>query len=672
MSLTPTEQDRIQDLIDYAYLNLGDISKLDLTGPFAEPIFDTIDELSPPQTLFETMLNPEYLGWVCSNILNVHTGPFQDAILYQIWTHSFPMLIGSRGLSKSFLLSVYAILKCLLVPNSKVVIVGGAFRQSKFLFEYIVNIWNNAPILRDMCGDDDRQGPHIETDKCTMVIGNSTIVAIPIGDGQKIRGLRSSCTIVDEFASLPRAILENVITGFGAVTSNPIENMKRVASVKMMKSLGIPMHDIIENDNSNQLIISGTAYYAFNHFYEYWLNYKRIILSRGDERKLKDIDSFKDGIPDSFNWKDYVVMRIPYELIPEGVMDSKQVDRAKATITSSNYLCEFGAVFPTDSDGFYRRSLVETCVCKDDEPFTLPISGRVYFSPMLKGNPKKQYVFGIDPASERDNFSITIVEAGEDHRKIVYIWTTTKTNYRNILKKGATKSDEFYGFCVRKIRDLMLLFPCIAIALDTQGGGIAIEEALHSDNHILPGEQKIWPIIDPAKEEETDDKPGLHILHRINFADSKWVVEANHGMKLDLEQKRLLFPAFDTISIGFAIEEDKRTGRTYDTLEDCVLEIEELKDELSTIVHTQTPNGRDKWDTPEVKLPGGKKGRQRKDRYSSILMANMVARVIAMTEKPKEYGNFTGDFAGKTNKSVGGPLFIGPDWYTSQSRGLFG
>ena len=39
--------------------------------------------------------------------------------------------------------------------------------------------------------------------------------------------------------------------------------------------------------------------------------------------------------------------------------------------------------------------------------------------------------------------------------------------------------------------------------------------------------------------------------------------------------------------------------RVYDTLEECVLDIEELKDELSMIQMTQTPSGRDKWDTPE-------------------------------------------------------------------------
>ena len=95
------------------------------------------------------------------------------------------------------------------------------------------------------------------------------------------------------------------------------------------------------------------------------------------------------------------------------------------------------------------------------------------------------------------------------------------------------------------------------------------------------------------------------------------------------------------------------------------MDIEELKDELSTIVMTQTPNGRNKWDTPEVKLPGGKKGRLRKDRYSALLMANMGAHQIIVY--PSTELEFTyGGFAGQIKEMEDGPLYVGNDWYNSQ------
>ena len=66
--------------------------------------------------------------------------------------------------------------------------------------------------------------------------------------------------------------------------------------------------------------------------------------------------------------------------------------------------------------------------------------------------------------------------------------------------------------------------------------------------------------------------------------------------------------------------------KLYDTLEDAAMEVEELKDELSTIVMSVTTAGRERWNTPEVKLGSGKKGRMRKDRYSALVIANMIAR----------------------------------------------
>jgi hypothetical protein len=74
-------------------------------------------------------------------------------------------------------------------------------------------------------------------------------------------------------------------------------------------------------------------------------------------------------------------------------------------------------------------------------------------------------------------------------------------------------------------------------------------------------------------------------------------------------------------------------------LENCVYEIEELKNELSIIAHTKSDiAGRDRFDTPEIKTKTGKKGRLRKDRYSALLIANMLARQCARADAPLSFG----------------------------------
>lgn len=611
-----------------------------------------------------------------------------EAVTYDVHVpegHSFV----SNGLvsHNSFILGLYAVLRATLCQGSKIVVVGAAFRQAKVIFEYCEEIWLNAPVLRDVCGDSSRNGPRRDIDRCTMRIGESVILAIPLGDGSKIRGLRANILIGDEFASIPNEIFENVVSGFASVSLSPIEKLRQAARVRAMRRLGLlgeggDAPPTLAGLASNQTILSGTAYYAFNHFYAYWRQYKAIIESRGERRKLEEI--FNGEVPEKFNWKDYSVMRIPVGLLPEGFMDEKHVAKARATIHLAHFMMEYGAVFPSDSNGFFKRSLVESCVAGNPERSIEFSCGTVSFCAVLRGDPNRRYVLAVDPASESDRFSITVLELWPDHRRVVHGWTTTRKRHKAKLAKGLAKEDDFYGYAARKIRDLMAMFPTEHIAMDSQGGGVAVMEAMGDRARLRQGEKPIYPVIDEEKPKDTDNLPGLHILELVQFASSDWVSEANHGLRKDLEDKVLLFPKFDPAVVGLAIEEDKILGRVkagpdgdeklYDTLEDCVLEIEELKDELATIVHSQTgPTKRDRWDTPEVKVAGGKKGRLRKDRYSSLLMANMAARRMARAPERPEYaylGGFAHEIASLPRGSVVRPHWQNPDWYTAPGGGF--
>lgn len=468
--------------------------------------------------------------------------------------------------------------------------------------------------------------------------------------------------------SSSRDIFENVIAGFAAVSSNPVENVKRHAAKKKAKELGFDLEDVVEaNHKANQIVISGTAYYDFNHFAEYWKKWRAIILSKGNKRKLEDI--FMGEVPESFNWRDYSIIRIPVDLVPKGFMDEGQIARSKATIHTGIYQMEFGSVFSCDSQGFFKRSLIESCVGTDVKPIQTP-SGPIYFDPMIKGNPTKKYIMGVDPASEVDNFSICIVELNSDHRKVVHCWTTNRKDQIQRVKLGLTTEDNFYSYCARRIRDLMGLFNVVHIAIDSQGGGIPVSEALHDSTQLKPGEIAIWPIIEDGKEKPSDDEAGLHIIELCHFANADWIGEANHGLRKDFEDKVLLLPRFDAISLGISSEQDAVHNRLFDTLEDCVIEIEELKNELSLIEISKTPTGRDRWDTPEVKTGAGKKKRLRKDRYSSLLMANMSARNFKGAEIQKQYVSY-GGFASVSNINKDEPDYIGPNWFTSAMKDVY-
>jgi hypothetical protein len=606
------------------------------------------------------MTNPEYLSAAAKILLNVELLPIQSAIMSEMWTRPFPMLIGSRGLGKTTLLAFYSLLKMALTPKNsaggpgvKIVITGAGFRQAKQVFEYMEGVYSNSPILRSLCYGADKNAISRESDRYTIRIGPNNTIAIPLGNGEKVRGLRANIVLADEFNSISPEIFETVIQGFAAVAANPIEVVKRRAKIAKAKSMGIDLG--IKEQASNQIIISGTCGYDFEHFADYWKKYKVYIESMGDERKLLEV--FPEGVPNFFNWKDYSVIRIPYTKVPAGFLDEKILVRAQATLHSGTFQREFGAVFSKDSQGFFRRTLIDSCVAnhkninRDDwcgwcpEPFDCKLSGRA----------DKKYVIAIDPASEIDKCSIVVLEMWENHARIVYCWTSNKKEHRELVRTNMTKENDFYAYVARKIRQLRIAFPSDHISIDAQGGGIGIMEALHNKNNITSDEELFWPVSD--NKNNYDYEKGPKIIYPVQFANYEWTQQANHGLKQDMEGRTILFPQYDPVSMEMASAKDYERvaeyernnpgvkAKAYDTLEDCVFEIEELKDELTTIdvVRTGTgPNSRERWDTPEIKLANAKKGRLRKDRYSALVIGNMMARQLRIEKGVLQSGAIGG------------------------------
>jgi hypothetical protein len=545
------------------------------------------------------------------------------------------------------------------------------------------NIWRDAPILRSLCNAN--SGPRRDVDRCTMKLNDSVALAIPIGDGSKIRGLRANIIIADEFGSINPEIYETVIAGFAAVSQDPIQNVQAAAKRKAMKEIGVwkDVHEeAYKERRRNQAILSGTCGYTFEHFYEYWNRYHSIINSKGDIKALQrllgeDSEEFLNGL----DWQDFSIIRIPFELVPEGFLDEKQIMRAKATMHAGIYIMEYGACFTADSQGFFKRSLIESVVANETnlEKDSWPKWCSLPFDPKVRGNDIYDYVMGIDPASEEDNFALVIIELHPEHQRVVHVWTTNRKDFKERQKAGLTDITDYYAYCVRRIRDLMKVFKIIRIGIDTQGGGHQITEGLHDEEKIQEGEIPIWEVIEDDKEKDTDRMGGLHIVEKCNFAKADWTAEANHGLRKDMEDKVLLLPRFDSITLAMAETYDSQNFdklreivgegkalKLYDTLEDCVLEIQELKDELSTIIMTQTGIvGRDRWDTPEVKLAGGKKGRLRKDRYSALVIANMLARLIHRVLPDPEYsviGRAAKDVYTDNKHSFMGQLYTGNEW----------
>ena len=586
----------------------------------------------------KTMLDPQYIGWTAKVVLGINLFPMQLAILQSLWNHPFPMLVATRGGGKSYILAVYAVLRALLEPKTKIVIVGAGLRQAKLVFNYIEDIWNSAPVLRSIVGGGRKAGPKQSVDLCFFRIGESMIYALPLGDGTKIRGFRANVVIADEFASIPEEVFDIVVRGFTATAKSPVEAAKHMAIRKRLRDLDMPQEMVeqlmVNGNKGNQIIYSGTAYYAFNHFAKRFEMWCRIVKSRGDREKVAEIFGSESNIPENFDYSDYVVIRLPYTHVQEGLMDMRQLAHAKAVLPSNIFLMEYGACFVRDSNGFFPRSLIEACSCSPSRPIETP-DGSISFSPMMQGVTGRRYVIGIDPAAERDNLAVTVLEVWPHHFRVVHSWAVNKPEFEKRKKKGFLtiygKTDlDYYEYCVHKIKEIIGRFPPARVVMDSQGGGHALAEMLRNPSLCVGEEKPIYEIVVWEEPKPHDSKTdGPHVIELI-AQTSEYNSQSNVFMHKSFETKRLLFPAFDTVRMMAALQAEKALNVTFDTYEDVVNCIEELKNEICTIQMTQTPTGKEHFDTPTISTPttteGHKKrGRLRKDRYTSILLAHRFA-----------------------------------------------
>lgn len=527
-------------------------------------------------------------------LLDIELGPFQAAILEQMFNTSYLIMVCSRGLSKTFLLALYATLKSMLdqAPKQgegvKVIMVSASYRQAKLIFDEVrSHIYPNAPLLRECCP----KPPIIAADSCYFDIGTSHIKAVPLGaDGSTIRGLRGNVVLSDETASIPDSIFETVIAGFGAVSKNPVQSMKREAQEQKLREMGLLDQYQTLNKEQNQIIRAGTAFYQFNHFYKKVQQWRAIInnkitpetIDKSKIRLNEDDPQYTD-----VHYKDYGLIVLPYTQIPKGFMDEKMLAQNRINMSPLIFRMEYECEFPSDSDGFYKMSQInDASPTEEGKDVILEI----------QGDPNASYVMGVDPARTTDNFAICIIKLDGAHQKLVYVTTLNKKDF---------------PLATRTVRNLLKNFNVRRLAMDKGGGGLTVCDLFHTKELLLPGEIPLWDIND----KDNDDKAGDHSMVEMVDFTPKWISEANYSMLADIAHKRLLFPC--------TIHEQHYPPSRLEEADIVFEEIEETKREMSKIVVTTTEKANVlHFDIPKMKGAGY----ERKDRYSAILLANYAAK----------------------------------------------
>lgn len=156
---------------------------------------------------------------------------YQALALYQMGVNNMIVIVASRAAAKSFIIALYACIRCILYPNTKILLSSATKGQSELIItEKIKNelmVW--SPMLaREIEGIKDNQNKTIvqfrNKSKITVVVANDNA-----------RGNRSNCIVREEFRQILKSIDDSVLSPCQILRQAPYMNNPYYANMQELK-----------------------------------------------------------------------------------------------------------------------------------------------------------------------------------------------------------------------------------------------------------------------------------------------------------------------------------------------------------------------------------------------------------------------------------------------------
>lgn len=553
--------------------------------------------------------------------------PMQE-LLFKGWERNdYSLSVWGRGVSKSWLCSLFALYWAIFNPGVRIVIISFAFRASRRILEQCGKFLKDqdAMLLRTAFPDDIRRG----TDEWYLEAPNgSTIRCLPLGDGTKIRGVRADLLIVDEFAFLPETIIGEILRPFLAAKGKIKEQRTIQEREDEEVAAGILREDqrtIL--DDRKKVIFLSSACYQFEHMYKRYCEWIEL-LTKPD--KMEDLKA---------SGMSYFVSRISCDAAPEGLLDMKEIEEAKRDMSEQMFDKEYRARFISDSEGFYRAAKMQQCSVPDGEVPCLELIGE-------RGG---RYVIGIDVslsgAETSDHFAMCVMKLVQraDGKQIGMV-------VHNYAVAGGNMKDH-----ILYLLFLFKHFNVVYIGIDaSQGDEVEFINSCNQSKLFKDARIELSGIEADFKKDSFIDVPtqvkrGYNqttgvIVQKQPFT-SPFQKAANEYMQGCFDHKGILFAgklAANSSAAGRAMGTDLSMLQHHEEFKDMTPSqiidhqdylLDLTRKECSMIQVRSTTLGTNSYDLPQNLRRTSGPNRVRKDSYSALLLCNWCVKIFieAMT-----------------------------------------
>jgi hypothetical protein len=596
----------------------------------------TIKEEEAKYLLYKFLRNN--IAFTSELFLGVKLFPFQAMAIKGMMVSDYSMFVFSRGMSKTFSTAVYVLMECLLNPNANIGVIAGSFRQSKQIFQKMEDIVSKpeASLIKE-CGFRIQKG----TDQWTMTLGKARAIALPLANGERLRGFRFNRIVLDEFLTIPEKIFNEVIIPFLGVVENPIEREE----LYNLESRVIDKGEMKEQDRyvwpNNKLIILSSPSFKFEYMYKLYKKYEDLIFGQ-DIEDNEDEDSKDDAYR--------LIMQLSYDCAPKRLYDQNLLKQAKATMSEMQFKREFGAQFIDESDGYFRLSKMAACTIPDGESPAVEIIG----------NSSDEYILAFDPNwagnTSADHFAMHVFKVDRDAQKICLVHSYA------IAGVSLKQHMDYFLYLIQH-------FNIVGICGDYNGGVQFInscnESALFKDAKV-----KIGVVEVDLEKPENWNSDILNFKNQYNLRErnycilrkptSNWIRNANEMLQAAIDHKRILFASraidshfdsqrkknipIDKLKWDIKTPKASKGAMMIDLIDHQKYVVELTKSECANIEVIGNPQGSQAFNLPQNLRRQKGPNRARKDSYSALVLGNWFAKVFFDSENANEERKPEGTF----------------------------
>ena len=524
--------------------------------------------------------------------LNMRLKLFQKILIYCMINNYYFMYIASRGSGKTWLTSLYCVVRCILYPGTKICVASGFKSQSleviqKISEDFMKNYsWGSDNLRREIS--------YISTSMNNAVCefrNGSWIKIVTANDAA--RHNRANIIVVDEFRMVDINIINTVLRKFLTAPRTP-----GYLSKKEYEHLA----------ERNSEIYMSSAWFKSHWSFD----------------KLKAY--FANMLDDT---KRYFCCGLPYQLaIKEGLLSREQVEdeMSEADFDPTAFKMEMGAEWFGDTDGAFFRYEDISIRRKIKTPF-LPLNvyrGHNIKIPELATNEKR--ILSVDVAllasKRHDNDAAALIinsaipnENNEYINNIVYMET----------HEGLT-TDELGTLVMR----LFYMYNCTDLVLDCAGQGLGVYDTIIKD--VYDAEYGVTYdamtcINDRDMAERCKVKTANKVIWSIK-ANAAFNTQAAFNLRAAFQNNKINLLVSD-----FEAEESVKKIRGYNSMtpkeqaqiKAPFLQTSLMINELINLEHEV------KGTNVKIKERPG----MRKDRFSSLEYNIYVAQELAVKLKPK-------------------------------------